>query len=629
MRFSFPPRPSQVFGLPPRPWTWRQAWPGIVIVGLVMVARLGGLFQGLEWAVLDTLLRWRPPEPTDERLLIIGINEEDIQWLGTYPVPDQVLADLLQRLNQHDPQAIGIDIFRNLMVEPGHQTLTATWATMPQVIGIERLLIQPPVEPPPTLPPEQVGFVDFPLDEDGFVRRLLLGIHGSDGDFRLSLALRLAMLYLEDRGYWLTNGVRDEVAMRFGETELPRLRPQAGGYRRHDISDLELLINVRSGARPFRQVTLRQALAGEVDPDWIRDAVVLVGITAPSVKDFINSGAIHSANPGLVYGVEMQAHATSQLIHAVMDGRSLLRPWHPGLDYLWILLWGGGAIVLVRWLPSPAWYVPGVGVAGLMLVGISYGSLVGWGWWIPLVPALVGLTFNGLVLPGFYLYDQALRSRLEAQKQLGEARQRVIEQTYNAIHNGPLQNLALLLRETDSHQPWQTVYPQLQALNQDLRGIYEGLLAAPATPTDSAPPPDELLHERLYEIYVETLQRDFPGFKTIGPHLVNVQPLDTQHLSAADQQDIGDFFQEALINVGKYALGSTRLTINCQTTATDNLIQVIDNSPASELRPASPSGGRGTRQAQRLAQRLGGTFQRRPADPGTHCELRWPRSSTH
>lgn len=543
MRFWFPPRSPQGLGLLPRPWTWRQEWPGIGVVGLVMVARFGGLFQGVEWAVLDTLLRWRPPEPTDERLLVVGVNEEDIQWLGTYPVPDQVLADLLQRLDQHDPQAIGIDIFRNLMVEPGHQALIDTFATMPHVIGIERLLIQPPVEPPPTLPPEQVGFVDFPLDEDGFVRRMLLGIHGPDGDFRLALSLRLAMLYLEDRGHWLTNGVRDEVAMRFGETELPRLRPQAGGYRYNDIGDLELLINVRSGSSPFRQVSLRQVSAGEVDPDWIRDAVVLVGITAPSVKDFINSGAVQSANPGLVYGVEMQAHATSQLIHAVMAGRPLLRPWHPVLDYLWIVLWGGGALVLVRWLPSPAWYVPGVGVAGLLALGISYGALLGWGWWIPLVPALAVLTLNGLVLPGFYLYDQALRSRLEAQKQLGEARQRVIEQTYNAIHNGPLQNLALLLRETDPHQPWQAVYPQLQALNQDLRAIYEGLLAAPSTPSDAGHLPDELLHERLYEIYVETLQRDFPGFKTIGPHLVNVQPLDTRRLSPEDQQDIGDFFR--------------------------------------------------------------------------------------
>lgn len=78
--------------------------------------------------------------------------------------------------------------------------------------------------------------------------------------------------------------------------------------------------------------------------------------------------------------------------------------------------------------------------------------------------------------------------------------------------------------------------------------------------------------------------------------------------------------------MGKYALGSTQLIINCHTTATDNLIQVIDNSPAPETQPTATSGGRGTRQAQRLAQRLGGTFQRRAANPGTHCELRWPRS---
>ena len=57
--------------------------------------------------MLDTLLRWETAEATDERVLIVGINEEDIQRLGTYPVPDGVLADTLKALNTHQPRAIG------------------------------------------------------------------------------------------------------------------------------------------------------------------------------------------------------------------------------------------------------------------------------------------------------------------------------------------------------------------------------------------------------------------------------------------------------------------------------------------------------------------------------------------
>jgi signal transduction histidine kinase len=269
--------------------------------------------------------------------------------------------------------------------------------------------------------------------------------------------------------------------------------------------------------------------------------------------------------------------------------------------------------------------VLGLGVGGLGLVGVSYGLLVLGGWWIPLVPALLAFTVNGLVLSGFYLYDQTLRSRLEE-------RQRVIEQTYNAIHNGPLQTLALLLRDSGETLGWAEALPKLSQMDQDLRNIYESLLQSAQSPGGQSLPlaeemadADYLLYEKLYEVYTETLQRDFPGFRTLGPHIVNFEPLKADSLSPDEHQALCWFLEEALCNVGKHAVHATRLTVTCMATENENLIQVKDNGQGvANGVPRSGSGGRGTRQAEQIAQRLGGSFQRISTASGTCCELRWP-----
>lgn len=128
---------------------WKsQTLPGMSVIGLVILIRVLGLFQSLEWRILDSFLRLRPAEPQDERLLIIGIDDNDIQRIGAYPIPDQDLAALLQRLLQDAPRVIGIDIFRDLPVEPGYDSLAELLETSPTVFGIEKIT-RDPIPPPP------------------------------------------------------------------------------------------------------------------------------------------------------------------------------------------------------------------------------------------------------------------------------------------------------------------------------------------------------------------------------------------------------------------------------------------------------------------------------------------------
>ena len=137
----------------------------------------------------------------------------------------------------------------------------------------------------------------------------------------------------------------------------------------------------------------------------------------------------------------MQAHAVSQIVSAVLDRRPLLQSWSEGWEYVWIVVWGLLGLSLGRFIQSPALLLLGLGLASASLISISYGALL-WGWWLPVVPALLVLVLNGAGLTAalFYRYKQALQARVSD-------RQLIIDHTFNAIHNGPLQTLAQLMRQ--------------------------------------------------------------------------------------------------------------------------------------------------------------------------------------
>ncbi|MBW4667801.1 MAG: CHASE2 domain-containing protein [Cyanomargarita calcarea GSE-NOS-MK-12-04C] len=55
--------------------------PGIIVLVVVILIRIAGGMQSLEWMLLDNMLRLRPTEKLDERVVIVGIDEKDIQWV--------------------------------------------------------------------------------------------------------------------------------------------------------------------------------------------------------------------------------------------------------------------------------------------------------------------------------------------------------------------------------------------------------------------------------------------------------------------------------------------------------------------------------------------------------------------
>lgn len=401
--------------------------PGIVIIGLVIITRLAGFMQSLEWLALDNFLYLRPEENLDEKIVIVGINEDDIRGLQDYSLSDKALAELLWKLQSHHPRVIGLDIYRDLSVNPGKTELITAFKNIKNLIAIEKVLPEK-VAPPLELPSEQIGFADQIPDSDGKLRRSLLGTP-TDTGYKLSLSLRLAQVYLAAQGISLENGIRDRAAMRFGKTELPRLSPNSRAYVQTDTGGIQMLVNFRHTVKGFRTLSWNDIKNNQFDPDWISDRIVIIGITASSRKDYITTSAVKTRKPatGRVYGVEIQAHVVSQIISAVLDSRPLLNTWDEQWEYIWIITWGFLGVASARLTKSPGINFFLVGIAMISLITISYSLLI-WGWWVPVIPASIVLAVNGIALTALYQYDRALRAGIKA-------RQVIIERTYETIHN--------------------------------------------------------------------------------------------------------------------------------------------------------------------------------------------------
>ncbi|MBO3459591.1 CHASE2 domain-containing protein [Aetokthonos hydrillicola Thurmond2011] len=385
----------------------------LVVTSFVTGARLLGVLQTLELKTYDLLLPQRPPEPLDNRILMVGADEPDIQHYK-YPLSDAVLVQVIEKLEQYQPVAIGIDIFRDLPVSPNHQMLIAQLKQNKHLFTVCSIgdSKETSVASPPNSPPEQIGFNDLESDPDDTVRRHLLSrslITISSCNTEYSFSLQLADRYLESKG--IQAKITPEKNWQFGSLVVKRLEPHTGGYQNLDAQGNQMLINYRAIPEIARQVTLRDVLTGNLKSEWVKNRVILIGVTAASVPDY------HDTPYGKMRGLEVHAHLISQILSAVEDGRPLIW-WLPEwMDVLWILFWSltGGIVVLLLRLYG---INRGLLLVNLLLVpctGVTvlYGTcwfLLLKGGWLPLVPAAIALLVTSSAMTYVYILSAVVET---------------------------------------------------------------------------------------------------------------------------------------------------------------------------------------------------------------------------
>ncbi len=434
-------------------WQGRGIWittPCIAI--LVILIRSAGLLQSWEWSVFDQYMRLRPQESPDNRIGIVGINEADLHNLETAIIPDGIYAQLLEKLIAQQPRAIGLDVYRDLPVEPGHQDLVRLFESTPYLVGIQKVAGEPGIQavaPPAALKKkDRVGANDLIFDSDRKIRRGLIYL-STDGEDVYSFSLHLALHYLENHGIAPQSIEGNTNSWQLGKKIFTPFEANDGGYVRADAGGYQILLNYRGASGHFDTVSLTDILEDRVPPDWGRDRIILIGYVAESSNDLFytphSSSLFESPKP--LAGVEIHAQLTSQIISAALDNRLLFQNWSELQEWLWIFFWSGvGATLrwqsryigekrILLWFSSVSFLVAG----GTLLIG-TYLAFLG-GWWLPVVPGFLGL--GGAVLAitvyvaktaqdirktfGRYLSDQVVANLLESPEglKLGGERRKI------------------------------------------------------------------------------------------------------------------------------------------------------------------------------------------------------------
>lgn len=394
---------------PPPRVNWRHVLVTSLAVALPIVAvRTLGLLQPLELSAYDHLMRSRPinsDQPNiDERLLVVEVKEEDTDRYG-YPINDDVLAKALEQLQQHQPRAVGVDMHRYQVNEPGREELLEQFKKSPNLITVcsfdkdYREILGHPPEFSRNQANQQVGFSDLETDDKHqlgkpTVRRQLLsydphlGPVSSTCSTPYSLSLNLVLRFFEAEGVKPLKA-NAEQNWQMGSVVFERLAARTGGYQQLDGKSSQVLLNYRVNSLPARRVSLSELLDGKIDDSVIRDRIILMGVTDPIGNDY------RETPYGELPGVWVHAHGVSQVLGAVLDERPLIwvlpqwGQWQWG-DMLWILGWSmvGGLMV---------WRIRSVVLVGVCGVVVIFGLrqicllILVQGGWVPFVPALLAL----------------------------------------------------------------------------------------------------------------------------------------------------------------------------------------------------------------------------------------------
>ncbi len=435
-------------------WQWR----GVLIAapslaGLLVGLRWQGLLQGLELAAFDQFFRLRPLERADPRIVIVRIDEADIRKV-VLPISDATLAKLLEALKQHQPRAIGLDIYRDLPVEPGHQELTKVFKSTPNLIGIWKVVgSSNGLAVNPSLILRELGQVaanDILLDTDGKVRRNLLSLKDSSGNTITSFGAALALKYLKAEGITLQPGDASKNQFKLGKAVFTSFSANDGGYVRADAGGYQILSNFRSLRKGFLSVSMTDVLEGRMPAELVRGRIVLIGLTGESVRDNFYtpySTRLVGQSASSFAGVEVHADLASQLLSAALEGRPQIKVWSEPWEWLWIFGWsvvGAGLSWMQRYRVSVGQRSPlkaaSIFLAGGGLISGCYLAFLQ-GWWIPVVPPVLALFGSAIAIATYvahsademrqtfsrYLTDEVVASLLETPKglQLGGEKRKV------------------------------------------------------------------------------------------------------------------------------------------------------------------------------------------------------------
>lgn len=289
-------------------------------VGLIsMVFTYFNLLATLERQAYDMRLMLRDEQQPAPNVLIIGITDDCLEELGRWPWDREIHAQLLDRLNQGQPKAIGMDIIFSEPAQRQEMDQALVAATARSVPVVYPLVAPPAVSDipgflrpmtvskpfPQLMEVGKAGFINVTPDVDGVVRRALLWMEYEGWPiasfdmvlWALSQDLTVDQLYeLLDQQF--APGVKE---LQLGNFAFPL----DGGGR--------TLIDYVGGPGSFPVLPYHLVLEGLYPPELFQDTIILVGSYTHGISDYYFTPYAKD-NP--MFGVEVHAHIIHTLTQA-------------------------------------------------------------------------------------------------------------------------------------------------------------------------------------------------------------------------------------------------------------------------------------------------------------------------
>lgn len=433
----------------------------IGLTGLLVTLATLGLFESLEIGVADYFARLKSfDKKIDERILVITVGEDDLTKAGQWPMSDRTMAELVREIARYEPSAIGLDIYRNFLVEPGTDELIEVFEQTPNVIGVERVVGEIVPAHPKLVELDQTASSDLIVDSDGKVRRGLLSTFNASNEVKETLGTVLAMNYfLQARD--ISVEILDEKGpkLALGKGIVQPFYKNGGGYVNADDGGFQVLLNYQGNYEKFESIPMSDVLAGKLTEEMVEGRLVFVGATAVSLNDWFAT----PVGGDQVAGVYMHAHLASQLMDVALEGESFLRTVPNVVEWLWTSVWIGISILVSRSVLYSGSLKSELSIwqmivrmaavnGGLVTAGFTFFVF---GWWLPLVLPMAAM--SAAMTLGMGYRNQQLQNLAAFDELTQIANRRYFDERLNAALKLP-RRLSLILCDVDYFKAYNDRY---------------------------------------------------------------------------------------------------------------------------------------------------------------------------
>ena len=360
---------------------------GITFIGL------SGVSQNIDLLIFDSLKTRYPKKYLyDSPSLVVGVSESDIEKYG-WPIDDKYLLKTIQKLDKAESSSIVLDLYRNVGVGDGAESLANYSRLNKKVISIFN--VAEGIPSIPDFPLERIAFNDMPIDIDNVVRRDLVGVDRRKynlGKEFISVPMRMLEIHQ------FLNKESFNLEDKFYKNKISLIQNYSGGYTNVDSNGFQIFINYpEKNYIPI--YSLSEILEDKIPLEKLKNKMIVIGATAPSLKDVfaVPSSRFETDSKNLlISGAEIHAHRANQLLSLQNNSTLKIKTINPFIELFGIIFYVFLiSIFIEKTKKISIGLIVFISALGLLALAVYLAFIIGY--WIELaLPVIGAITFSSI-----------------------------------------------------------------------------------------------------------------------------------------------------------------------------------------------------------------------------------------